>query len=210
LAFQVIYGWEGVKGLARIVLTRTMIIAIVAVISVALIATVAYFYLSGDGGDGGNGNGETWHEGDFVEWGTYYYTSEGGKPGDNAGYVRYTITDIDATRLTIERTYYNPARIELQTLTFYEPKNSTGFGYAASDIDFISYPVTDLGTDTVETELGQLSAHHYQYSYEALELTYTVDLWTRGGFIVVQDTTSTAELQQLISVTDTNVPAIYS
>jgi hypothetical protein len=196
---------------ARMVLTRTMIIAIVAVISIALIATVAYYYLSGDDGNGGNGNGETWHEGDFVEWGTFYYTSEQGKPGDNAGYTRYTITDIDDTWLTIQVSYLNPARIELQTQTIHEPKNSTGFGYAASDIDFITYPVTDLGADSVDTEWGELSANHYRYSYEGIGQTYTIDIWTRGGFYLVQDTTSTtAELQQLISITDTNVPAIYS
>jgi hypothetical protein len=196
--------------MARIALTRTMIIAIVAVISVALIATVAYFYLYGDNGDGGNGNAETWHEGDYVEWGTYYYNATLGKPGDNAGYIRYTITDIDDTWLTVQISYLNPARMELQTQTTHVLKNSTGFGYPASSIDSIYYTVTDMGTDTVETEWGQLSAQHYQYSYEGLGLTYTVDIWTRGGFIIVHDTTSTAELQQLIMVTDTNVPAIYS
>jgi hypothetical protein len=193
--------------LSQMVLTRAMIVAIVAVVAVALIATVAYFYFSGDGG---NENTETWSEGDFVEFGTFYYTLEGGKPGDVAGYQKYTITEVGDTYLTIQISYLNPARIELQTQTTHVLKNSTGFGYPASFVNQISYPVTDLGTDTVVTEVGELSAHHYRYSYESIGQTYTIDIWTRGGFLVAQDTTSTGELQQLISVTDTNIPAIYT
>ena len=106
--------------------------------------------------------------------------------------------------------YLNPARIELQTQTTHELKNSTGFGYSARSVDLIAYPVTDLGIDSVDTEWGQLSAQHYRYGHESLALTYTVDTWTRGDFILAWDTTSTGELQQYVMVMDTNVPSIYS
>jgi hypothetical protein len=108
--------------------------------------------------------------------GDILYNAKLGKPGDNVGYVRYTITDIDDTWLTIQITYLNPARMELQTQTTHVLKNATGFGYPASSVDSIYYPVTDMGTDTVETEWGQLSAQHYQYSYDSLDQTYTIDI----------------------------------
>ena len=101
--------------MANVGLSRAMIVAIVAVISVALIAAVVFFYLSGDGGNGGGE--ETFHEGDFVEYGTFYYYS-GYDPGDSSGYVRYTITDIDDEWITVQATYLNPARIELMTNHF--------------------------------------------------------------------------------------------
>ncbi len=193
--------------MANVGLSKAMIVAIVAVISVALIAVVVFFYLSGDGGNGGGE--ETFHEGDFVEYGTFYYYT-GYDPGDPSGYVRYTITDIDDEWITVEASYLNPARIELMTQTMHWPANSTGFAYASSMVDDITYTVTDLGTDTVDTEWGEVSAHHYQYSYESIGNTYTVDIWTRGGFYLLQRTTSDVDPQGAIILTNTNITAIYS
>ncbi len=185
-----------------------MVMAIVAIICVAAIGAVLLFYYSGDG----DGGGETtaWKVGDYVEWGTFYYTTEASKPGDVVGYQRYTVTAIDDNYLTIQMTYLDPARIEIQTQTTHALKNCTGFGYPSSYVPSIPYPVTDLGMDTVETDWGQLSAHHYQYSYETTGQTNTVNLWTRAGFYVVQDTATTGTFSQFIIITGTNIPSVYS
>ena len=193
--------------MASIGLSRAMIVAIVAVVSVVLIAAVVLFYLSGDDGDGGGE--ETFQVGDFVEYGTFYYY-EGNFPGDPVGYTRYTITDIDDEWITVQATYLDPARDELMTQTMHWPANSTGFAYAASGVDYITYTVSDLGTDTVDTEWGEVSAHHYQYSYESVGNTYTVDIWTRGGFYLLQRTTSDVDPQGAIILTNTNIASIYS
>jgi hypothetical protein len=193
--------------LASASLTRGMIIAIVAIVAVALIAVVVLFYFTGD--DGNGGNEETWQVGEFVEYGTFYYTT-GNFPGDVAGYTRYEITDIDSEWLTIEITYLNPARIELETQTTHVLKNATGFGWATSSISNMGHTITDLGTDTVDSEWGSLSAHHWQYSYEGVGQTITVDIWGRSGFIVLQKSTSVADLQMAIILTNTNISAIYT
>jgi hypothetical protein len=202
------YGWEREEIMARIVLSRSVIVTIAVLVSVALVATVLFFYL-GNGDDGGNGDDDTWQEGDFVEWGYYYYEA-GGEPLDPTGFQRYTVVDVGAQWLTINHTQYDMARDVLFTQEMHLAVNSTGFGFSATSLEYLGYDVTDLGLDTVETEWGELSAEHYRYTYAYGETNYTVDVWTRGGFFVMQKTTAATGLQLMILLVDTNISSIYS
>jgi hypothetical protein len=186
-------------------LSRTAIMAIAVLVSAALIATVLYFFIMGGGGE----DEDDWHDGDFVEWGTYYYDF-GGEPMDPTGYQRYTITDVGGQWMTVNYTMMDMARDVLYYQEMHLAINETGIGFSASSLTFLGYEVTDLGQDTVETEWGNLSAEHYQYSYQVGEVVYTVDAWTRGGFLIAQRTSAPVGLQMLLIVTDTNIPRIYS
>jgi hypothetical protein len=190
---------------ANFKLSRAALMAIAALIGVALIATVVYLSF----GDSDDGDEESWQEGDYAEWAVYYY-EYGGQPGDPAGYQRYTLTEVGPQWLTVNYTQFDMARDILYTHENHLPVNSTGFGYASIGISSIAYPVTDLGMDTVETEWGDLSAHHYRYSYNSSEITYTVDMWARNGFIVAMSTTANSGLQGLVILVDTNIEAVFA
>jgi hypothetical protein len=200
-------GWVENEQMATFTMSRTTILAIVGIIVVGMVALAVIMFPPGGGGGGGT---TTWHNGDYAEWGTFYYEAGGEPPGDVAGYSRYTVTDVGTSWLTVNLSYSNPARILLTSSTQHYALNGTGIGHSASNLDALTIPVTDLGTDTLTTDLGTLSAHHYQYSYSSGGTTYTVDVWTRGGFILMQKTTQPTGLQQVIAITGTNIPRIYS
>ncbi|MHC1681244.1 MAG: hypothetical protein AB9860_08420 [Methanomassiliicoccales archaeon] len=186
-------------------LSRTAIIAIAILVSAALIASIYYLVIMEDD----DGNEGTWNEGDFVEWGTYYYEL-GGEPGDPAGFQRFTVTDVGSEWLTINKTVTDMAGDLLSWQTTHFAANSTGFGFSNSSLESLGYNITDLGADNVETEWGTLSAQHYRYNYTYAEVVYTVDVWTRSGFFIAQRVTADVGLQMLVLLTDTNISEIYS
>ncbi len=187
-------------------LSRTAIIAIAILVSAALIASIYYLVIMQDDD---NGNEGTWNEGDFVEWGTYYYEL-GGQPVYPAGYERFTVTDVGSEWLTINKTLKDMAGDLLSWQTLHLAVNSTGFGFSASSLESLGYNITDLGADNVDTEWGTLSAQHYRYNYTYAEVVYTVDVWTRNGFFIVEKVTADVGLQMLVLLTDTNISQIYS
>lgn len=185
-------------------LGRTAIIAIAIILSAALIAGIYYLVIM----QNDDANEGMWKEGDFVEWGTYYYEI-GGQPGDPAGFQRFTVTDVGSEWLTINKTVKDMAGDLLYWQILNIPVNSTGFGLSASSLTSLGYVIIDLGVDSVDTEWGALSAQHYRYNYTNTNVIYTVDVWTRNGFIIVQRVTADIGMQVMILLTDTNISQIY-
>lgn len=195
--------------MSSITLSRSMIIAIVAVVCIGLIVAVVIFFSDGSNDSDDDNTGDIWHKGDFVEWGTFYYEA-GGQPLDSAGYQRYTVTAVDEEWVTINRTFWNPARILLSYDVVHVLTNSTGFGFSEGSLISLGYDVVQLGPDSVDTEWGTLSAQHYQYNYTIYDVQYTVDIWVRNGFFIMEKTTQESGMQMAIILTDTNIAEIYT
>jgi len=191
-----------------------MIIAIAVVLGIVVVAAAVLLYSGGGNDSDGSGDGASWHVGDYVEWGYYYYEN-GTAPGEPYGFQRYTVTEVGAEWLAINESTYNAPLNQGGVLTYWTTThvsaNVTGFGGSVDSWIMLGYDVLSLGTDTVTTDWGQLSAEHYRYSMASGGATYTYDLWTRNGFDLMYRTISdSSDIIMMKMITSSNIKRAYS
>ena len=178
---------------------RGMIIMIVVIVAAALIGVFYFLFWQSD--DGGEDDADSYYvSGDYVEWSWSMTEKNSTTLGDVYSYQRNTVVQIDENWITINRTYYDSARIYSTSTELSIPANETTFGMTVGTL-------TAHGTDVLSTKWGNITADHYTWTTQSGMDQIVNDVWMVDQ-ILIKMVTPGSSVNIVVELTDSNFDLI--
>ena len=178
---------------------RGMMIIIVVIVAAALIGVFYFLFWQSD--DGGEDDADSYYvSGDYVEWSWSMTEKNSTTLGDVYSYQRNTVVQIDENWITINRTYYDSARIYSTSTELSIPANETTFGMTVGTL-------TAHGTDVLSTKWGNITADHYTWTTQSGVDQIVNDVWM-VDHILIKMVTPGSSVNIVVELTDSNFDLI--
>ena len=172
---------------------------IVVIVAAALIGVFYFLFWQSD--DGSEDDADSYYvSGDYVEWSWSMAELNTTTLGDVYSYQRNTVVHIDEDWITINRTYYDSARIISSSTELSVPANDTSFGMTTGAL-------TAHGTDVLSTKWGNITADHYTWTTQSGADQIINDIWMMDH-IVNKLITPGSEFNIVVELTDSNFDLI--
>lgn len=180
---------------------RGMVIVIVVIVVAAMIGV--FYFLFGQSDNGDENDADTYYiSGDYVEWSWSMAPINSTDLGDVYTYQRNTVVQVDEDWITINRTYFDSARVYSTSSEFSIPANDTSFGLTSSVL-------TEHGTDVLSTKWGNITTNHYTWVSQSGSDEIVNDVWMVDQ-IIIKMVTPSSGFNYVVELTDSNFDLIVN